>query len=156
HGAELWRSDGTAEGTVLVRDINPGAAGPGLAWFTVLGSRLFFTAGVPDTGRELWASDGTLAGTVLVHDILPGPAGSDPQFLTAVGARLLFPADDGVHGRELWVLAPERVESVGLDDGSAQRSRVTSVTVTFSGAVSLDPGAFELVRQGSGAIGLQV
>jgi ELWxxDGT repeat protein len=27
HGAELWRSDGTQEGTRLVRDIRPGAAG---------------------------------------------------------------------------------------------------------------------------------
>jgi len=27
HGAELWKSDGTAAGTVLVKDINPGSAG---------------------------------------------------------------------------------------------------------------------------------
>ena len=27
HGDELWRSDGTAAGTVLVKDINPGSAG---------------------------------------------------------------------------------------------------------------------------------
>ena len=24
HGIELWRSDGTAAGTVMVKDINPG------------------------------------------------------------------------------------------------------------------------------------
>ena len=27
HGEELWKSDGTAAGTVLVKDINPGSAG---------------------------------------------------------------------------------------------------------------------------------
>ena len=27
HGDELWKSDGTAAGTVLVKDINPGSDG---------------------------------------------------------------------------------------------------------------------------------
>ena len=27
HGVELWKSDGTAAGTVLVKDINPGSGG---------------------------------------------------------------------------------------------------------------------------------
>jgi large repetitive protein len=45
---------------------------------------------------------------------------------------------------------------VVVNDGSAQRSMVTSLTVTFSTFVRLDPGAFELVRQGGGVIDLQV
>jgi Arylsulfotransferase (ASST) len=50
-------------------------------------------------------------------------------------------ADDALAG------APQRVESVALnDDGSAQRSMVNSITVTFGGAVVLDPGAIELRR----------
>jgi len=48
------------------------------------------------------------------------------------------------------------VASVVINDGSAQRSMVTSLTVTFSTVVTLDPGAFELVRQEGGAIQLQV
>jgi hypothetical protein len=48
------------------------------------------------------------------------------------------------------------VQSVVVNDGSAQRSMVTSLTVTFSTVVHLDPGAFELVRQGGGVINLQV
>jgi arylsulfate sulfotransferase len=43
--------------------------------------------------------------------------------------------------------APQKVESVVLNDGSAQRSMVNRVTVTFGGAVVLDPGAIELRRQ---------
>jgi hypothetical protein len=43
--------------------------------------------------------------------------------------------------------APEKVDSVVLNDGSAQRSMVSSITVTFSGAAVLDPGAIELRRQ---------
>ena len=43
--------------------------------------------------------------------------------------------------------APRQVESVVLNDGSAQRSMVNRITVTFGGAAVLDPGAIELRRQ---------
>jgi arylsulfate sulfotransferase len=43
--------------------------------------------------------------------------------------------------------APRKVESVVVNDGSAQRSMVRSVTVTFDGSAVLDPGAIELRRQ---------
>ncbi len=42
---------------------------------------------------------------------------------------------------------PQKVESVILNDGSAQRSMVNSLTVTFDGAAILDPGAIELRQQ---------
>jgi hypothetical protein len=48
------------------------------------------------------------------------------------------------------------VQSVMVNDGSAQRSMVTSLTVTFSIVVHLDPGAFELVRQDGSVIQFQV
>lgn len=43
--------------------------------------------------------------------------------------------------------APRNVESVVVNDGSAQRSMVNSITVTFDGAAILDPKAIELRRQ---------
>jgi hypothetical protein len=44
------------------------------------------------------------------------------------------------------------VNSIRINDGSAQRSKVTSITVTFTRPVSLDAGAFTLVgRDGAGA-----
>jgi hypothetical protein len=48
------------------------------------------------------------------------------------------------------------VASVVVNDGSAQRSMVNSLTVTFSTIVTIDPGAFELARQGSGVIDVNV
>ncbi len=53
-----------------------------------------------------------------------------------------------------WDLA--RVEGVQVNDGSAQRSMVKSVTVTFDRVVTLDAGAFDLRRGGGGAVGLTV
>ena len=45
HGYELWKSDGTAAGTVLVKDINPGGStGSGPQSLTNVNGTLFFTA----------------------------------------------------------------------------------------------------------------
>ena len=57
HGRELWRSDGTETGTVMVQDINAAdpffyGAYPGDP--TVLNGTLFFSADDGQTGRELW------------------------------------------------------------------------------------------------------
>ncbi len=97
--ALLWRSDGTAAGTVLLRTF---AAATGAETMVVFAGRLFLVVDDGQHGPELWASDGTAAGTVLVRDIAPGPVGSRPLGLTAAANRLFFSADDGVHGRELW------------------------------------------------------
>src|SRR2546429_219432 len=71
HGCELWKSDGTAAGTKLVKDIYPGdgsydphSSGP--YELTDVAGELFFTASDATHGRELWKSDGTAAGTRLV------------------------------------------------------------------------------------------
>ena len=48
------------------------------------------------------------------------------------------------------------VRSVVVNDGSAQRSMVTSLTVTFDGIVTPDPGAFELTRQRGGTVAVNV
>src|SRR5207249_5968447 len=104
HGSELWKSDGTESGTVMVKDINPGSSGSYPYDQTVVKGTLFFTADDGTTGRELWKSDGTEAGTVLVKDILPEGQftdGSFPQSLTDANVTLSFSANDGVSGREL-------------------------------------------------------
>ena len=51
---------------------------------------------------------------------------------------------------------PTKVESVVINDGSAQRSMVNRVTITFGGAVVLDPGAIELRRQSGNPVNFQL
>jgi hypothetical protein len=48
------------------------------------------------------------------------------------------------------VVAPATVQSVQVNDGSAQRSMVTSLTVTFSTQVDVAAGAFRLEQQVGG------
>src|SRR5205807_2203121 len=114
-GTELWKSDGTAQGTVLVKDIS---AGPGDSRPMNLASgmgKLFFSASQPSTGREPWKSDGTEAGTVLVKDIYPGPGSSLGNSATGrpteVNGILFFAAFRPDTGWELW-------KSDGTDAGT--------------------------------------
>jgi photosystem II stability/assembly factor-like uncharacterized protein len=69
---------------------------------------------------------------------------------------VLYAATNGGSIFRLDLSPAPTVESVVVNDGSAQRSMVTSLTVTFSTVVRLDPGAFELVRQGGGVIDVQI
>lgn len=77
-GKELWKTDGTPEGTVLVKDINPGAGDSSPTGFTQYNGALYFQANDGVNGRELWKTDGTTDGTVLVKDI--NPAGVTDKF----------------------------------------------------------------------------
>ena len=99
---ELWKSDGTEVGTVLVKDINPDGNGSNPSKMTSFQGEAYFAADDSDHGLELWKSDGTEAGTVLVKDINPGADFSSPLELTPVGDVLFFNAVDPDHGRELW------------------------------------------------------
>ena len=103
HGEELWRSDGTKAGTVLVRNIRPGSYSSDARSFTAVGDDVFFTARDGVHGRELWTSDGTKEGTVLVKDIRPGggTAVNGPVVATDDGT-VFFGADGDGGGRDLW------------------------------------------------------
>lgn len=101
-GNELWKSDGTSTGTLMVADIVPGANGSFPAWLTNVNGTLFFTATSSGQGRELWRSHGTSASTLLVRDIRPASDSSYPQSLVSAGGLLYFTANDGTHGLEIW------------------------------------------------------
>jgi ELWxxDGT repeat protein len=103
HGIELWKTDGTAAGTQLVIDINPGVASSSPTNLVDIDGVLYFSATDGASGVELWKSDGTLGGTLLVADINPGTASSNPGKVTRAGAQYYFSANDGLRGTELWV-----------------------------------------------------
>ncbi|MCS5649796.1 MAG: hypothetical protein NZ820_10735, partial [Dehalococcoidia bacterium] len=108
-GSEMWRSDGTSEGTYLVKDLWPGD-GSGLQGnMYVLGNHLYFLGNDNGgNGTELWKTDGTEEGTVLLKDINPGSLGSmsSPGRMQLVGDVLFFFANDGstpgAYDYEVW------------------------------------------------------
>jgi ELWxxDGT repeat protein len=135
-------SDGTTAGTVLVKDIRPGAYDGYPYHLAGVGGTLFFTARDGIHGRELWTSDGTRAGTVLVRDIHPGAREGDPTHLTGVGGTLFFTADDGTQGRELWKSDGTEAGTVLVKDinagGGFDVSRGTPNTNTGTISVRVD------------------
>ena len=204
-GTELWKTDGTAEGTVLVKDIAtgtrtlngydyPNASFP--SGLTAVEGLLVFAASDGKTGVELWKSDGTAAGTLLVKDVVPGtqtvnsggtretvPKSSYPYNFTAfkgstyfttadgglwktdgttrgttlvkavdksaanpnsdssgsfgslavLNGALLFAANDGVHGTELWKSDGTAAGTQRLNDAPPAAPTVASVDLPAAG-----------------------
>ncbi len=67
YGDELWKSDGTGGGTILVRDINAGTSSSFPGDLTFCNGRLLFRANTNRSGNELWST--SASGTTLVKDI---------------------------------------------------------------------------------------
>lgn len=133
-GSQPWRTDGTAAGTVKLREAFAfGSGGPvsvnfGLA---TAGSTTFASVRFSGVGTELAVTDGTVAGTVLLKDLRPGPVSSIPGDFTPAGARLFFTAADAA-GRELWVsdgtaAGTVRVADVRPGSGSPGIQSLTAV-----------------------------
>ena len=121
---ELYASDGTHEGTFLLKDINPdGGSLAQLDQLIVFNNELYFQGYTEDLGNELWKTDGTTDGTVLVKDINPlfdsYALSSTPRSFAVFDNKLFFMADDGVNGSELWT-------SDGTTDGTMLYSDINS------------------------------
>jgi ELWxxDGT repeat protein len=118
--AEVWVTDGTAAGTVLLKDIVPGSPVPApMFLFNAVNLSNKFIFGVSDgsTTSELWQSDGTPAGTTVFkafsfvnsdypfiitnyqYDVNTGTL-TTPLFQ---GNKFFFTATTVAEGRELWV-----------------------------------------------------
>ena len=101
HGRELWRTDGTVDGTELVIDLNDGVSSSQPSQLTEFDGFAYFAADDGVNGRELWRTDGTAGGTTLFAD-LHDVESSNPSQLTVAGSQLFFTADDATRGNELW------------------------------------------------------
>ena len=127
NGEELWKSDGTASGTVMVKDIRSGSAGSfsseSCCKPVVMNNELYFSAS-DGTGYELWKSDGTANGTIMVKNINNINGGSNPSALTAVGNTLYFIANDVTNGNELW-------KSDGTASGTMMVKDINSINLSL-------------------------
>jgi ELWxxDGT repeat protein len=153
HDRELWVTDGTEEGTIMLTDLDGAIDEKPIRLFNCYGT-LYVTAYDSAHGGELWKSDGTPQGTVLVADIRPGSSGSVPSYKAAANGLLFFSAIDGVTGRELWALNIAPVaESLEPAGPLLTHASTVDFTVTFSEAVTgVDISDFVVLAEGvSGA-----
>jgi ELWxxDGT repeat protein len=99
HYPELWKSDGTADGTTLVADIYPGVGGSAPGSLTNVNGTLYFAATDSSVQRQVWRTDGTAVGTVAVVTNVV-----NPRFLRNAGGTLFFRAGPN-SDTALWKLA---------------------------------------------------
>ncbi|MCM8568912.1 T9SS type A sorting domain-containing protein [Gramella jeungdoensis] len=105
-GIELWKTDGTQGGTVMVKDINPGQENSVYEEyfynnFKAVDGKLFFPADDGEHGLELWITEGTEETTRMVKNINSGSLNSFPSQMVNVGQTVYFKAKDE-SGPGLW------------------------------------------------------
>lgn len=128
NGYELWKTDGTSNGTALVKNINPGGDSNPANFININGT-LYFTANDGTNGIELWKSDGTEGGTVLVKNI-NASGNSNPSFLTNINGILYFSADNGINGIELWKSDGTNAGTVLIKDINASGNGSSPASLT--------------------------
>ena len=128
HGSEPWMTDGTANGTRMLKDIreeNSDGNNYGSTYgcdgmmdcdssfqpYYKFGDQIFFTADDGLHGTEIWVTDGTANGTRMFKDIREENSDGNNYGSTycyyrdcffEFNGRLWFTANDGIHGNELW------------------------------------------------------
>ena len=119
NGTELWKSDLTAAGTAMLKDIRSGAGSSDPKYLSVMGSKLYFQANSGNTGKELFISDGTTAGTQIIKDIVNSDDGSDPQQFSLFNNEIYFVATTISQGKQLWKTDGTELNTVMLKEISA-------------------------------------
>lgn len=137
---ELWKTDGTPAGTVLITTLSHqqgGGSGGSLKNFTAVGNKLFFSMG-QNNGRELWVSDGTAGGTTEVIDLAPGTVsgiqapGVVDQPMIAYNGKLYFSGNTTTGNTELY-------SSDGTAGGTVLVQEINPSTLMSGGS---DPSGF--------------
>ena len=102
NGIELWKSNGTAAGTVMVKDIAPGNASSSPSDITAYNSKIYFSAGDTLSGGTLYQSDGTAAGTTPLYDS-DGKIIMYAHSFTIVNGKLYFVKIGNGQNSKLWL-----------------------------------------------------
>ncbi|QGJ69990.1 Hypothetical protein PBC10988_16790 [Planctomycetales bacterium 10988] len=118
YGYEVWRTDGTSGGTVLVKDIQPGIPSSYPFPFVNASGEIFFFAAQQSVGYQLWKTNGYSAGTVPLVKTGYGTHDSDPDQLFNMNGTLFFLAEDGINGEQLWT-----------SDGTCEGTQLVKVIV---------------------------
>lgn len=151
-GCELWRSDGTESGTVLVYDILPGEGSSNPVYLTKVGDGLFFNVFDGSTENALWYSDGSSVGTKLIKTFYPDEV-TALRLPTEVNGQLYFVlvrGEDEAQQHELWRSDGSEAGTVMIESfGSGSVADMTAVAHELY--FSMDGGIWRTAGMPSGA-----
>jgi ELWxxDGT repeat protein len=133
HGTELWRSDGTPEGTFMVKDIILGEGHSYPKGLTVWNDVLYFIAGSTEKKCNFWKTDGTPDGTVRVKAFCETIETSNPRAMKVFNDSLYFVINDQIHGKELWKMEnPDSQPELFMDIYPGPSSSDPGILTVFS------------------------
>ncbi len=108
NGAELWESDGSAFGTQMIKDINPGIESSNPRTLYPVGNHTYFTAYRKDLGYELFELEAN-NNIRPVYDINQGSQSSFPNIIYQQDDKAYFSCLTN-SGYELWKLEPNKID----------------------------------------------
>lgn len=148
HGEELWVTDGTKEGTHMVKDIVEGTGGSNPSWMGRLNDKCLFSAYTDDAGQELWVTDGTEEGTKMICDCYSVGDGDPKSFMQMNEKQAYFIAIDDESaeydpdgGAQYWVWVTD-----GTEEGTHRVS--DKIKVDFPGKEYTNQMGYACVRVG--------
>lgn len=104
-GRELWKTDGTEAGTILVKNINLKSENASISQLNKFGNSLLFLAYDDNNGTEIWKTDGTNNGTQRVTNtgvgVRSGLDHTKTVILGELNNKVFFTMTDTVTGKEL-------------------------------------------------------
>jgi len=136
-GYGFWVSDGTVEGTVMLKQIRLCFFGDDKRHIAAFNDKVYFRADDGFYGDELWASGGTPGGTQMVKDIYPGIYGGCQFKYTAVyNNKLYFSGNDDNYSESLWVTDGTTADTKRIAPNTAQSPlQSTSGFIVFKGSL---------------------
>jgi trimeric autotransporter adhesin len=166
-GSEVWSTDGSATGTILLREHTPGPLGTMAAIVGTLNVGVVLSLGSEDgTNQSFWRSDGTVAGTQQIVPTSSAVIGSNPLVIvgspgqlwridrsTAAARAEPYSIQLGVLSEDLKLgeryffdtYTPNEGFEPGVSDGTTAGTRVLRDIVPQTGDESSAPGEFTTV-----------
>ncbi len=96
YGKEVWRTDGTEEGTFRITDVNPGHQNSFVQGTTLGEAYVFATSPAPgQVYTRLWKTDGTREGTLLLGNVAVNNSPASLNAIMKFTDRLLFVVSQG-------------------------------------------------------------
>lgn len=132
-GTEIWKTDGTPEGTVLLKNIVYASQSNYSNFMKNVNGTLFFGVDNDDAGVpfQLWKSNGTSDGTVMIKDLAAAsPSLQGISNYAVLNNKLIFTGYSPDIGYELWVSDGTEAGTFNLKD------------IYAGGNNSSEPGAF--------------
>ncbi len=144
---ELWVTDGTANGTGMVYDLDiSGGGSVNPENFAVANNTLFFT-GVAAGGIQLWKSDGTFSGTRVVitspfPDVFYGSDNTLIPFGNSIYIRAIENAlyESSIYKTDGFVAGTKKLSAITTSPGTRTRSAILNNKLFMSVGVNAEDG----------------